>query len=106
MDKIAKIESLGQSLWYDNIQRSLLKDGSLEKMILEGRIKGVTSNPSIFQKAIAKSKDYDLTLKSMAWAGLSAEPIFWRLAIEDIQNAADLFLPMYERTNKKDGYVS
>lgn len=106
MDKIAKIESLGQSLWYDNIQRSLLKDGSLEKMILVGRIKGVTSNPSIFQKAIAKSKDYDLTLKPMAWAGLSAEPIFWRLAIEDIQNAAELFLPMYERTNKKDGYVS
>lgn len=106
MNKIAKIDSLGQSLWYDNIQRSLLKDGSMERMILEGRIKGVTSNPSIFQKAIAKSKDYDLTLKPMAWSGLSAESIFWRLAVEDIQNAADLFLPVYERTKKKDGYVS
>ncbi len=106
MDKIAKIESLGQSLWYDNIQRSLLKDGSLEKMIREGQIKGVTSNPSIFQKAIAKSKDYDSTLKPMAWSGLSADSIFWQLAIEDIQNAADLFLPLFEKTNKKDGYVS
>ncbi len=106
MDKIAKLESLGQSLWYDNIQRSLLTNGALEKMIREGRIRGVTSNPSIFQKAIATSKDYDSTLKPMAWSGLSAESIFWQLAIEDIQKAADLFLPLYNRTDKKDGYVS
>lgn len=106
MDKINKLETLGQSLWYDNIQRSLLLNGKLEEMINDGRIKGVTSNPSIFQKAIAASKDYDSTLKPMAWTGLTVESIFWQLAIEDIQEAADLFLPVYERTQKKDGYVS
>lgn len=106
MEKAKKLEKIGQSLWYDNIQRSLLINGDLQKMINLGKIKGVTSNPSIFQKAISNSKDYDNTLKPMAWAGMDAESIFWRLAIEDIQKAADLFRPIYEQTQKKDGYVS
>ncbi len=106
IEQAKKLEKIGQSLWYDNIQRSLLKNGDFEKMSHQGKIKGVTSNPSIFQKAISNSKDYDDTLKPMAWAGMDAESIFWQLAIEDIQKAADLFLPLYEQTHKKDGYVS
>lgn len=106
MNAIHNLHSLGQSIWYDNIQRRLLENGALEKMIKEDEIRGVTSNPSIFQNAIAKSNDYDSALKPMAWAGWSAEQIFWQLAIEDIQAAADLFLPLYESSGRQDGYVS
>lgn len=106
MEKVKKLEKIGQSLWYDNIQRSLLINGEMKNLIKMGKIRGVTSNPSIFQKAISNSKDYDNTLKPMAWAGMDAESIFWRLAIEDIQRAADLFRPLYDQSQKKDGYVS
>ena len=106
MDIIKRIESLGQSLWYDNIERRKLEDGSIQAMIQQGQIKGITSNPSIFEKAIAKSKDYDVTLKPMAWSGMGAEEIFWQLAIEDIKNAASLFTPVYAKTDGKDGFVS
>ena len=75
-------------------------------MIDGGEIKGVTSNPSIFHNAIAKSSDYDAALKPMAWAGLDAEGIFWELAVKDIQEAADLFAGLYKKSNRKDGYVS
>ncbi|MRS04769.1 transaldolase, partial [bacterium] len=83
-----------------------LIDGSLEKLINEGKIRGVTSNPSIFQKAISSSKDYDIELKPTAWSGLNAETIFWRLAIADIRQTADLLTLIYEKTGKKDGFVS
>lgn len=106
MSRIDPLHALGQSLWYDNIQRRLLENGELEKMIQDGDIRGVTSNPSIFNNAIAKSSDYDTALKPMAWAGWKAEEIFWQLAIEDIQAAADLFMPLYKATNGGDGYVS
>ena len=106
MEILKKIEGIGQSLWYDNIERSKLLDGSLEKMINAGIIKGITSNPSIFQKAISTSKDYDLSLKPMAWAGMDKEEIFWQLAIQDIRSAADLFLPLYTASDGLDGYVS
>ena len=106
MNRIDALHKLGQSLWYDNIQRSLLDNGKLKAMIDGGEIKGVTSNPSIFHNAIAKSNDYDAALKPMAWAGLDAEGIFWELAVKDIQEAADLFAGLYKNTNCKDGYVS
>ena len=106
MELTRKLAEIGQSLWYDNIQRSILQDGNLERMISEGKVKGVTSNPSIFQKAISTSKDYDIQLKPMAWSGMDAESIFWQLAIEDIRSAADLLLPIYKDTDHKDGYVS
>lgn len=106
MTKIEEIRSAGQSLWYDNIERAKLLDGSLAHMIKTGVIRGITSNPSIFQKAIASSKDYDITLKPMSWAGLDSENIFWQLAIEDIQAAAQLFLPIYEESDGADGFVS
>ncbi len=96
----------GQSMWYDNIQRSLLDNGELAGMIKRGEVRGVTSNPTIFMKAIVKSDDYDPGLVPLAKAGKNAEEIFWQLAIEDIQRAADLFRPMYEETEGGDGYVS
>ena len=101
-----KIQIIGQSLWYDNIERQKLKDGSIAGMISSGKIKGITSNPSIFQKAIASSKDYDLSLKPMAWSGMESKEIFWQLAIEDIKQATDLFAPVYASTSGNDGYVS
>jgi transaldolase / glucose-6-phosphate isomerase len=106
MTPIKKLTSLGQSLWYDNIQRKLLVNGELNAMIERGDIRGVTSNPTIFQNAIAKTNDYDAALIPLAWAGWDAEKIFWQLAVEDIQEACDLFKPLYEKTRGGDGYVS
>lgn len=106
MNAIEKLTQLGQSLWYDNIQRKLLENGEFAAMIRRGDIRGMTSNPTIFNNAIAKSNDYDSALMPLAWAGWDAEKIFWQLAIEDIRAACDLFHPLYEETNGGDGYVS
>ncbi len=105
-DPIATLNALGQSLWYDHIQRRLLENGELQALIERGQIRGVTSNPTIFYQAIARSSDYDSALLPLAWAGWDAERIFWQLAIEDVQEACDLFLPLYEETHGGDGYVS
>ncbi|MGB8984741.1 MAG: bifunctional transaldolase/phosoglucose isomerase [Anaerolineales bacterium] len=106
MNTIEKLTQLGQSLWMDNIQRSWLENGELKAMIERGDIRGMTSNPTIFNNAIAKTNDYDSALLPLAWAGWDAEKIFWQLAIEDIRAACDLFQPLYEETNGGDGYVS
>jgi transaldolase/glucose-6-phosphate isomerase len=103
---IEKLTSLGQSLWLDNIQRKLLENGQLKDMIERGDIRGMTSNPTIFNNAIAKTNDYDSALTPLAWAGWDAEKIFWQLAIEDIRAACDAFAPLYEESNGGDGYVS
>jgi transaldolase len=105
MNTTQQLHAVGQSAWYDNIQRGLLVNGALDGMIARGEIRGVTSNPTIFMNAI-KSHDYDAGLVPLAKAGKSAEEIFWQLAIEDIQAAADLFRPMYEESGEGDGYVS
>jgi len=105
-DSIKKLTALGQSLWYDNIQRKILENGEFKAMIERGDIRGVTSNPSIFNAAIAKSNDYDSALTPLAWAGWDAEKIFWQLAIEDIRAACDAFAPLYEESNGGDGFVS
>jgi transaldolase len=106
MNATLKLLEAGQSVWYDNIQRSLLKNGELAAMIQRGEIRGVTSNPTIFMNAITKSQDYDESLLPLADSSLTAEEIFFKLAIEDIQAAADLFLPLYRQTGGGDGYVS
>ena len=103
---ITELTKLGQSIWYDNIQRKLLENGELAAMIVRGEIRGVTSNPSIFQNAIAKSNDYDDALIPLAKAGKDAESIFWELAIKDIQDACDIFTPLYKESEGLDGYVS
>jgi transaldolase/glucose-6-phosphate isomerase len=106
MNTAEELFQLGQSIWYDNIQRRLINNGELGEMIKRHEIYGVTSNPSIFQNAIAKTNDYDSALKPMAWAGWSASDIFWELAIEDIRAATDLFKPLFDETSGGDGYVS
>lgn len=106
MNAIAKLTTLGQSIWYDNIQRKLLSNGILANLISSGDIRGITSNPSIFHNAIAKTTDYDSALVPMVSAGWTAEAIFWQLAKEDIQTAADLFQVLYTESNARDGYVS
>ena len=103
---IQLLYELKQSVWYDNINRGLLENGEIARMINAGDIQGMTSNPTIFEKAIAKSNSYDEALKPLIKSGYSPEDIFYKLAVEDIQNAADLFLPLYKQTNCHDGYVS
>ena len=106
MNRIAELHSLGQSIWYDNIERKLLENGELAGLIKRGDIRGVTSNPSIFNKAIGKTNDYNDVLKSLARDGMSAEEIFYELAVEDIRSAADLFRDLYDQTGGADGFVS
>ncbi len=105
-DRLRKVHALGQSIWYDYIQRRELQDGTLANLIDRGEISGVTSNPSIFHTAIAKTRDYDSALKPMALAGLSADEIYTVLSVEDIQAALDLFYPLYQKSSGRDGYVS
>jgi transaldolase len=95
----------GQSLWLDNITRGLLDDGTIQRYIDAYSVTGLTSNPSIFDKAIG-SGDYDDAIRAKAPEGLSAEALFFELAIEDLRRAADLFLPVHERTDGVDGWVS
>lgn len=106
MSSINELHEIGQSLWYDNIERKLLENGTLQRLVDLGEIRGITSNPSIFQNAIARSTDYDAALKAMAWSGWTPEEIFYQLAIEDIRAAADMFRPVYDQTDGGDGYVS
>ena len=105
MTKIHELYKLGQSIWYDNIERDLIDSGELQALIDEG-ISGVTSNPSIFQKAIAGSDAYAAALQALAAEGIDTLQIYESLAIEDIQRAADLLYPVYEETDGKDGYIS
>jgi hypothetical protein len=97
----------GQSVWLDDIRASLISSGTLERMIREDALTGLTSNPSIFQKAITGSADYRDTLQSQRnHAELDAAAVFERLAIEDTRRAADHFAPVYHATRRRDGYVS
>jgi transaldolase len=95
----------GQSLWLDNITRSLLDDGTIKRFIDSYSVTGLTSNPSIFDKAIG-SGDYDDAIRAKARKGLSDENLFFELAVDDLQRAADLFRPIHERTDGVDGWVS
>lgn len=98
------LEAMGQSIWIDYIRRHLIESGELQRLIDEDGITGVTSNPAIFEKAIADSHDYDTVIERMA--GQSPQAIYDALSMEDIRNAADLFRPIYNRTQGRDGFVS
>ncbi len=102
---VQELQRHGQSVWYDNIQRDLLVSGGLQKLINLG-VTGLTSNPTIFQKAIAESADYDDSIRELIREGKSSSEIYESLAIEDIRAAADLLLPIYEESNGDDGYAS
>ena len=103
---LVELQRLGQSPWHDNISRGLLTSGKLEKMVKDGDITGLTSNPTIFEQAISQGDDYDAGIRALARKGKSADEIFDTLAIEDIRAAADVFAPIYKRTGGADGYVS
>ena len=102
---LQEVQRLGQSIWYDNIRRGLIKSGELRSLIDLG-VSGVTSNPTIFEKAIAGSTDYDETLLELATSNKSTQELFEAFAIEDIRAAADLLRPVYDRTGGDDGYAS
>ena len=100
------LHNLGQSLWLDNITRDLLRDGTLERYIEGLSVTGLTSNPTIFDQAIKNSSAYDDAILEGLSEGRSGEDLFFGLALEDITRAADLFRPIYDRTNGVDGWVS
>lgn len=102
----AELHALGQSVWLDDLSRELIVSGELADMIARGWISGVTSNPTIFQRAIADSTVYNDEIAWLARQGLSAEKIYEALVTEDIQAVADLLRPIYERTGGDDGFVS
>jgi transaldolase/glucose-6-phosphate isomerase len=101
----AELQQAGQSLWLDNIRRQLVTSGELARLRDEG-VTGVTSNPTIFEKAVSGSTDYDEALVRLVNAGETPDAILWDLMLEDIRSAADVFLPVYERTDRADGFVS
>jgi transaldolase len=103
---IAHLHDFGQSPWYDNLARSLLTDGGLAKLVSDDGIRGVTSNPTIFEKAMAAGEGYDEQLKQTAGEGLSITDSYWRLVVDDVGHAADILRPVYDTSDRSDGFVS
>lgn len=103
---LLELQKQGQSVWLDYIRRDLITSGELKRLIDEDGLRGITSNPSIFEKAIAGSTDYAGFLDQLRAQGLSSGDIYERIAVRDIQDSADLLLPVYKATSKHDGYVS
>jgi len=101
-----RLHDLGQSLWLDNITRDLLDSGTLKRYIDELSVTGLTSNPTIFDHAIKNSPTYNVAIRKKLGEGKSGEELFFELALEDLTQAADLFRPIYDRTNGVDGWVS
>jgi transaldolase len=101
-----RLHDLGQSLWLDNITREILDNGTLRRYIDELSVTGLTSNPTIFDEAIGNTAAYDSGIRQKAQAGLSGEELFVELALEDLRRAADLFRPVFDRTQGTDGWVS
>jgi transaldolase len=100
------LHNLGQSLWLDNITRDLINSGTLKRYIDELSVTGLTSNPTIFDHAIRNSSSYDAAIRKKLDQGKSGESLFFELALEDLKRAADLFRPVFDRTNGVDGWVS
>ena len=102
---IKELKRIGQSLWLDNIRRQLITSGELARLRDEG-LSGVTSNPTIFEKAVSGSNDYDEAMVQLVRAGKKPEDMLWQLMVEDVQAAADVFRPVFDKTKGKDGFVS
>ena len=103
--KLHGVHALGQSIWYDNIRRGIIKSGELQTLIAQG-VLGITSNPTIFEKAIGASSDYDAALRQLVAAGTSTPDIYEALVLDDIRAACDLLLPAFHASNSVDGRVS
>src|SRR5215217_4507203 len=104
-ERLQRMQELGQAPWVDELSREDIQDGGLRRMIEDG-IVGVTSNPAIFQKAIANSDLYDDQLQELARREDDPKEIFWEVARTDIQAACDIFMPVHERTGGEDGFIS
>jgi transaldolase len=100
------LHELGQSLWLDNITRTMLDDGTLERYVAELSVTGLTSNPTIFDKAISAGEAYDRQCAELLGGGASDEEVFFELALTDLRRAADLFAPIHGQTDGVDGWVS
>lgn len=103
---LLQLKGLGQSIWLDSIDRSMLINGTLAKLIEQDGIAGLTSNPAIFQKAFANDDAYQADIATLSQNAGTVEKMYTELVLEDIANAADLFLPVYQQTGGRDGYVS
>ncbi len=107
MNSINALDAYGQSIWLDYIRRNLLVGDGLKRLIEEDGVKGVTSNPAIFQKAIGGSTDYVSAIENLAdEPSLDVKGLYEQLAVEDVQRAADILTPVFESTQRRDGYVS
>ncbi len=106
MNPTRQLHNLGQRLWLDSISRELLMSGTLSRYINELSVTGLTSNPTIFERALGHSDCYDDAVKALAIAGYSGEALFFELALQDLMRAADLFLPIHDATHRDDGWVS
>jgi transaldolase len=106
MNANSELHDLGQSLWLDNITRDLLNSGTLQHYIGELAVTGLTSNPTIFDQAIRKSAAYDSDIAGLGSSANSKEDLFFSLALADLSRAADLFRPVFARTDGVDGWVS
>ncbi len=106
MSELKKLQDAGQSVWLDNMRRDLLSTGTLARYIQDLSVSGLTSNPTIFEKAISGSADYDADIRSLAARGLSPEQIFFELALDDLRGAADLLRPVFDGGRGRDGFVS
>jgi transaldolase len=105
--RLHAVYALGQSIWYDNIQRELITSGALQRLIDDDAVVGITSNPTIFEKAIDGSTDYDDQMRELVGQGITdGRAVFDALAVHDIQMAADILRPIFDRTNHEDGYIS
>src|SRR6267378_2625844 len=100
------LSDFGQSVWLDYIRRSLITSGELKRLVVEDGLRGVTSNPAIFEKAIVGSTDYESVIESKESAGLDAKGLYEKIAIKDVQDAADILRPVYDESERHDGYVS
>jgi transaldolase / glucose-6-phosphate isomerase len=105
-ERLAALTAAGTSVWLDQIRRGMIEDGELARMVAEDSLRGVTSNPAIFEKAILGSPDYDDDIRSLAEDGLSAREVYRRLAVRDVQLAADVLRPVHEDSGGSDGFVS
>jgi transaldolase len=103
---LVELEKYGQSVWLDYIRRDFIVNGELRRLIKDDGLRGITSNPSIFEKAIVDSHDYDEDIRSMANTGIDAKAIYEAISQRDVRMAADEFRPVYDETDGKDGYVS
>ncbi len=106
MKATQKLHDTGQSLWIDDITRDMLDSGTLAKYISDLSVTGLTSNPTIFDRAVTKSDKYDDEIRRLLKSGLKGEPLFFELALQDLSRAADLFLPVHQQTATVDGWVS